>query len=202
MNRIARWRSPRRRRMNCGRPAVGRAPSVARSSSRPTRFIGAWHKSAAQCVEKAVTVERGAVAAHYSWILGQAILEQGNCRSLLGDSGAAHKDMARALVLVRGAGYGDLELRAAGILANAQTTAGNLLAKLGAWGERVWRNSGAAPLPVCALSRSTLTWYGRLRAWVLAGRHTCSKGRLPSLSARLRAAVPRPQSGRILPSWR
>jgi CHAT domain-containing protein len=84
--------------------------------------------SAAECVEKAVTVGRQAEAMKYSWIQGQAILEQGNCRSLLGDSGGAHRDMARALVLVAGAGYGGLELRAAGILAYAQTAAGNLSA--------------------------------------------------------------------------
>jgi len=85
-------------------------------------------QSAGQCLEKAAAVERRAAARQYSWLLGQATLEEGNCRSLLGDSGAAHRDMARALTLARGVGYGDLELRAAGILANAQTAAGNLLA--------------------------------------------------------------------------
>ena len=93
--------------------------------------IYALHRSvtsAAGCVEQAVALEREAKAAQYAWIFGQAILEQGNCRSLLGDSGQANLDMARALTEVRRAGYHDLELRAAGILANAQTSAGNLLA--------------------------------------------------------------------------
>jgi len=85
-------------------------------------------ESAGECVNKAMALEREAKAMQYSWILGQAILEQGNCRDLLGESGLAHQDMARALSLVRNAGYTDLELRSAGILAGAQTTAGNLLA--------------------------------------------------------------------------
>lgn len=93
--------------------------------------IYALHRSvssAAECVEQAAALEREANAMQYLWIHGQAILEQGNCRALLGDSGLAQRDMARALVLVRSAGYRDLELRSAGILASAQTSAGNLLA--------------------------------------------------------------------------
>jgi CHAT domain-containing protein len=85
-------------------------------------------QSADECVTKALALERAAEVRHYPWLVGQAILEQGNCRSLLGDSGQAHRDMARALVLVRRTGYRDLALRAAGILANVQTDAGNLLA--------------------------------------------------------------------------
>ena len=115
----------------------------------------------------------------YSWIRGQAILEQGNCRALLGDSGLAQRDMARALVLVRSAGYRDLELRSAGILANAQTSAGNLLA--------AWNLAREAPIDVLewvfyrefALSRSTLIWCGRLRALRFRRRHMCLRGLRP-----------------------
>ncbi|HTS66125.1 MAG TPA: CHAT domain-containing protein [Candidatus Acidoferrales bacterium] len=82
--------------------------------------------SAAECLAMAVKLEQRAQTMKYWWILGQAVLEQGNCRSLLGESGAAHRDMARALDVVRTAGYRDLELRASGILANAQTFDGNL----------------------------------------------------------------------------
>jgi CHAT domain-containing protein len=83
--------------------------------------------SATGCVQKAADLELQA-SPNYPWIAGQASLEQGNCRSLLGDFGAAQKDMGRALELIRGVGYPDLELRAAGILADMQTQAGNLLA--------------------------------------------------------------------------
>lgn len=88
---------------------------------------------AAACVEKAVAVGRQSEAMQYSWIHGQALMEQGNCRAQEGDPGTAHRDMARALDLARNAGYHDLELRASGILAGSQTEAGNLLAtwKLG-----------------------------------------------------------------------
>ncbi|SPE35325.1 conserved hypothetical protein [Candidatus Sulfopaludibacter sp. SbA6] len=108
--------------------AGGSRAGALRAKFEQTYALHRSVRSAAECVEKAVALEREAEAMKYSWILGQAILEQGNCRSLLGDSGVAHRDMARALVLVRNAGYRDLELRAAGILANAQTSAGNLLA--------------------------------------------------------------------------
>jgi CHAT domain-containing protein len=83
-------------------------------------------QSAAECVEKAVALEQQTKLRKYLWIRAQAILEQGNCRSLLGDSGPAHRDLARALELIREIGYRDLELRASGILANAQTFDGNL----------------------------------------------------------------------------
>jgi CHAT domain-containing protein len=85
-------------------------------------------RPAAGCAEKGAAVEREAAASNYSWIAGQARLEQGNCRSLLGDFGAAQTDMARALESIRRARYPDLELRAVGILATLRTVAGNLLA--------------------------------------------------------------------------
>src|SRR5262249_51457666 len=83
-------------------------------------------RSASDCVQKAVALEGTAERMQYRWIHGQAILERGNCHSVLGDFGAAHRHMERALAFVRGAGYRDLELRAAGILASAQTQSGNL----------------------------------------------------------------------------
>ena len=84
-------------------------------------------RSAAECLQKATALEHEAGTAGYSWIHTQAVLEEGNCRSLLGDSGGAHNDMERALVLARRAGYRDLVLRAASILTEARTGAGNLL---------------------------------------------------------------------------
>lgn len=81
-----------------------------------------------ECLEKAVAVERKAAAMSYSWILGQTLIEEGNCRGQSGDSGDAQRDIGRALTLVREAGYSDLELRAIGILTALQTNAGNLQA--------------------------------------------------------------------------
>uniref|UniRef100_Q02DA1 CHAT domain-containing protein n=1 Tax=Solibacter usitatus (strain Ellin6076) TaxID=234267 RepID=Q02DA1_SOLUE len=85
-------------------------------------------RSAAACLKKATALEHEAGTARYSWIHTQAVLEEGNCRSLLGDSGGAHNDLERALTLARAAGYRDLMLRAASILTEARTGAGNLLA--------------------------------------------------------------------------
>jgi CHAT domain-containing protein/cytochrome c-type biogenesis protein CcmH/NrfG len=82
----------------------------------------------AECLQKVVAVERQAAGLHYSWILGQALLDQGNCQALQGDFGAAYNSMFRALSLARDVGYHDLELRAAGIMCNAQTESGDLLA--------------------------------------------------------------------------
>lgn len=84
-------------------------------------------QTAPECVQKAIVVQHNAQAMNYRWILGQASLEEGNCRSLLADFDAAHRDMSRALAQVTQAGYSDLELRAAGILSNLQTEAGNAL---------------------------------------------------------------------------
>jgi CHAT domain-containing protein len=80
-----------------------------------------------ECLDKALALERKAAARNYFWILSQTIIEQGNCRGRRGDTGAAQREMARALAEIRQAGYRDLELRAAGILPGVQTTAGNLL---------------------------------------------------------------------------
>jgi CHAT domain-containing protein/predicted Zn-dependent protease len=85
-------------------------------------------RAAHRCAEKASALEREAAMLRYSRIAGQALLEQGNCRSLVGDFGAAQSAYTGALEYSRRAGYPDLELRAAGILVEVQTLAGNLLA--------------------------------------------------------------------------
>jgi CHAT domain-containing protein len=85
-------------------------------------------ETAAECVEQAVTVERNARAMNYRWILGQATLEEGNCRSLLGDFDAAGRKMDLAIAQVAQSGYLDLQLRAAALTQELQTNAGNLLA--------------------------------------------------------------------------
>ncbi len=84
-------------------------------------------ETAHECVQKAIPVEHRALAMNYRWILGQASLEEGNCRSLLGDFDTAQRDMARALAQTTQAGYSGLELRAAGILTSLQMEAGNAL---------------------------------------------------------------------------
>lgn len=107
--------------------AAGNRPGTLRADFERTLALHRAVRSAAGCVEEAATVESGAAARGYTWIAGQALIEQGNCRSLLGDFGAAQNDLARALEMIRRAGYRDLELRAAGILADIQTEVGNLL---------------------------------------------------------------------------
>jgi CHAT domain-containing protein len=85
-------------------------------------------ETAAECVEQAVAVEKNSRAMNYQWILGQATLEEGNCRSLLGDFDAAHRNMDSAIAQVAQAGYHGLQLRAAALAQELQTNAGNLLA--------------------------------------------------------------------------
>jgi hypothetical protein len=82
-----------------------------RAAASPAAAVRADHEKvyafrravrlAADCVQKGATLELKA-SPHYPWIAGQALLEQGNCRSLLGNFDAAQKDMARALELIRG----------------------------------------------------------------------------------------------------
>jgi CHAT domain-containing protein len=129
-----------------GLRSEGNRAGVLRAEFEQIYAIHRSVESAAECVEKAEALEREAKAVQYSWILGQSILEQGNCRAQLGDSGLAHRDMTRALALARSAGYHDLELRSAGILTNVQTAAGNLLAawNLGReWLSKYWSGSFA-----------------------------------------------------------
>jgi CHAT domain-containing protein len=84
--------------------------------------------TAAECVKQAETVEKNARAMNYRWILGQATLEEGNCRSLLGDFDSARRKMDFTTSLVSQSGYRDLQLRAAAITQELQTDEGNLLA--------------------------------------------------------------------------
>jgi CHAT domain-containing protein len=101
-------------------------------------------RSAAGCANKASALESQSAALHYSRIAAQALLEQGNCQSLLGDFAAAQSAYGNALEYSRWAGYPDVELRASGILAEVQTAAGNLLAawSMGRMGlEKYWSSS-------------------------------------------------------------
>ena len=108
--------------------AAGSRAGALRAEFEQTYALHRSLQSPAQCLEKAIVVDRESEVMKYAWMHAQALIEQGICRGQQGDSGAAHRDMARANELVRHAGYQDLELRAAGILAGEQTEAGNLLA--------------------------------------------------------------------------
>lgn len=92
-------------------------------------LIYALHRAyrPAECVEQAEKTHRASVEADYPWVAGQALLELGICRAILGDAGGARRDMAGALALVRSSGFPILELRATGIAAGNDTVAGNLL---------------------------------------------------------------------------
>jgi CHAT domain-containing protein len=108
--------------------AAGSQAGVIRADLERTYALFRGVRSAAECLQRASMVERRAEGKNYTWILGQAILDEGTCRGRLGDSGAAHRDMERALDLVHHFAYPELELRAASILAGEQTESGNLLA--------------------------------------------------------------------------
>ena len=107
--------------------AAGSPAGRLRAEFEQTYALHRSVRSAADCLRRATALEHEAGTARYPWILTQAVLEEGNCRSLLGDFGAAHSDMERALVLARRSGYRDLELRAVSVLTEARTGAGNLL---------------------------------------------------------------------------
>jgi CHAT domain-containing protein/tetratricopeptide (TPR) repeat protein len=111
--------------------AAGNAAAVLRAEFEQIYALDQARVSVADCVTKGSAREREAVARSYYWIAGQALLEQGNCDSVIGDFAAARSAYERSLEYSRLAAYPDLELRAAGILAEMQTLAGNLLA---AWG--------------------------------------------------------------------
>jgi len=99
-----------------------------------------------KCVDRAISNDRIATKAGYSWIRSWVRFELGLCRAIRGDVGAGYRDMEHALFTARSAGYKALVLVAEGILAGEQTNAGNLQT---AWGNgrdglaRFW--SGAYP---------------------------------------------------------
>ena len=109
--------------------AAGSESGALRAEFEQTYALHRTLQSSAECLQRAVALERKRDVKEYSWIRAQAILEEGNCYGLLGDYGAAQREMARALQVARVADYRDLSLRAAGILANHQgVVEGNLLA--------------------------------------------------------------------------
>jgi CHAT domain-containing protein len=85
-------------------------------------------ESANDCINQASVVAQHAEALRYSRILGQVLIERGNCRAITSDSGGAGEDFARGLRVATEAGYGELALRASGILADLQTEGGNMMA--------------------------------------------------------------------------
>src|SRR5215469_16101144 len=109
--------------------AAGSESGALRAEFEQTYALHRTLQSSAECLQRAVALERKRDVKEYPWIRAQAILEEGNCYGLLGDYGAAQREMARALQVARVADYRDLSLRAAGILANHQgVVEGNLLA--------------------------------------------------------------------------
>jgi CHAT domain-containing protein/tetratricopeptide (TPR) repeat protein len=117
----------------------------------------------AECLEKAAAVERSATARNYSWILGQVLLEEGTCRAQRGESGDAQRDMARSLAHARQAAYPDLELRVSGVLAEIQTSAGNLLT---AWslGREALDKYWSGPYPGIRAHQIYFNLYGSARS--------------------------------------
>ena len=176
--------------MGCDPPAIGRGCS-ARNSNRSMRFIGAqgqrpnaWSKRPPWSGKRK--------AMQYSWIRGQAILEQENCRAQLGDSGLAHRDMARALALVRSARLPGsritLSRHSRRRTDGCWEPAGRLEPRPG----RASRNTGVDLFRESALSRSTLIWCAQLRAWGFPRRHTYLRGQRPGRSVRHRVVAWRP----------
>jgi CHAT domain-containing protein len=85
-------------------------------------------ESASNCINEASVVAEYAEAQGYSRILGQVLIERGNCRAITSDSAGAGEDFARGLRVASEAGYDELALRASGILADLQTESGNMMA--------------------------------------------------------------------------
>ena len=79
------------------------------------------------CRELAGTLVREAAALHYGWILGQALMEEGNCR-VVADGGGGKRSFEQALAVARAGNYKTLELRAVGLQNSEATTQGNQVA--------------------------------------------------------------------------
>jgi CHAT domain-containing protein/tetratricopeptide (TPR) repeat protein len=108
--------------------AAGSEAAALRAELEYSYALHREDKSQAACVAKADTVERSASLRTYAWIAARARLEQGNCRSLIGDSGRAYSDMTQALEEARHAGYSRLEFQIDCILAEMRADNGNLAA--------------------------------------------------------------------------
>ena len=70
---------------------------------------------------------------------GYMLIELGNCRGLLGEWDASHRDTARAVAIASKSGYPVLKLRADSILASIQRSLGDLLT---AWDQAATRGLG------------------------------------------------------------
>ncbi|MEZ5352256.1 MAG: CHAT domain-containing tetratricopeptide repeat protein [Bryobacteraceae bacterium] len=108
------------------RSAGNRAGAMQAEAERVYAIHRTFRK-AEECVRRAAALEREAASAGYRWIEGQAAIELGVCRDILGDSGSAYIDAGRALATAQSANYPVLALRAAGILAGSQTIAGDVV---------------------------------------------------------------------------
>ena len=108
--------------------STGNAAAALRADYEQSYALHRTVQSAAECVPKAAAVERRASASLYAWLAAAAALEQGNCRSLTGESGQAFSDMTRAREAAHRAGYDRLEFQAACVLWEMQADNGNLLA--------------------------------------------------------------------------
>jgi CHAT domain-containing protein/predicted negative regulator of RcsB-dependent stress response len=165
--------------------SAGDSAGAVRARREEVYALQRTNRRPAECMQKVAVVTRQAAELHYPWILGHALLDQGSCQVTAGDSGAAQDNMARALSLARDAGYGDLELRAAGIVCGAQTQAGDLSAawKLAAVGlAEYW--SGAysgirAPQIYFNLLRSARSLNLHQTAYVLAREEATALAETP-----------------------
>ena len=83
---------------------------------------------AKKCLALASQLAREAATLQYGWILGQALMEEGNCRGLGGGGGGGRDSLAQALAEARARGYKTLELRALGLQGGYATDRGNQVA--------------------------------------------------------------------------
>jgi CHAT domain-containing protein len=79
-----------------------------------------------KCLPLAGQVAREAARLRYAWILGQALMEEGNCQAVGEGSGRANFE--RALVDMRARDYKTLQLRALGLLGGHAANRGNQVA--------------------------------------------------------------------------
>jgi CHAT domain-containing protein len=106
--------------------AIRNTPGVLRSS---LETVYALDRSIAgkACLDDAQALGRDLGSRPYQWVRTQLLIERADCHAILGDLGGAKADTADALASSRSTGFGTLELRSLGIMAEQDGRRGNLL---------------------------------------------------------------------------
>jgi CHAT domain-containing protein len=84
------------------------------------------NQEAVRCLAGARSMATQLAGHHYPWVEAQMYVEMWNCQGQLGHFREAQPDLAKALVIADGAGYGTLKLRVLGVAAAEQYQKGNI----------------------------------------------------------------------------